>query len=243
MKADWSGPAFYAVAWIPYHPLFRPANGPWHDVIHRARGPKRMSVALLGLFRSGNPRPPRKWRDSSHFGTFIAHKGYRGVFYLTGVRLEFDEKSDVTDIGFDECVDHRYVGYTPLYLGFKTLFSAGRGYNSGVAKDHDSAGGTLSQEIGFRLSWWANFVNWVLTDYWAPYAWMRVTYRLYRTKDVVVEFTGSHIPTQTLYLDGATRLEHEMMALHADDIRDFINAPANEPAHPRPTLTLFEVAK
>src|SRR5437762_367871 len=104
------------------------------------------------------------------------------------------------DVKFQAIEDLDYLGYTPHYFGLLTLFLRGKGALTEVFRNDGADGVTLSQQANFRLGKIGNGIAYMITGYWAPYAWMRYVYRAYTNQRVIVEITGSHIPSQTFYL-------------------------------------------
>lgn len=216
------GPDVAAVGWIPYYDK-------WPDIPQPHL--YRRSIAMRLLFNSGNPEPRANFPNADSFENWIGNtKEYRGALWLRDAALKW---TDARPRPVFECTRDGLAGYTPPRVVVKGANLApwpvsghyeGRGSLDDPlpTPDPDSNGGEVTLTVKFKLSARMEKIGYLMTGYWAPSAWMKLTYRMEKTGRVTVKLQGSTIPSQAYYSGWQRRGAHDMLINSEQQISGFI---------------------
>jgi len=216
------GPDATAIGWIPYYDK-------WPDI------PKphlyRRSIAMRVLFNSGNSEPRENFSDGDTFQAWVdSSKDYRGALWMRDVTLEWSDEDVRPVLTY---TGDGLVGYTPprvIVRGTDLTPPLIRGYYDGRGAysasrpkpDPDWGGVEVTLQVKFKLSGlWEKF-GYLMTRYWAPSAWMELSYRIEKSGRVALKFCGSSIPSQAYYVNWRRGGGHDMLHNVERQIDSFI---------------------
>ncbi len=220
------GPDVAAVGWIPFFENLS-------DLPAGHQYP--LSVPMRLLFNSGNPEPKNTFGGFPDFEQWLyplhptGTREYRAALYLRDIVLHDPSDGSASRVEYEHGA---FIGFTPpRFMAFGINVSPLRGYHQGVGPDFDpeeeelpnGRGIQIRYRIEFKLAFSMDLLVRSITGYWAPFAWMEIDYRIFKTGRVEVDFRGTAIPSQTYYV-GWNRVHHRDMLLHAKpEIDGFLN--------------------
>jgi hypothetical protein len=220
------GPDVAVISWIPYAYDFA-EMAPNEFTQHRR------AYGFQMLFDSGNVAPPESFSGHGEFLTFLEAKEFRGAICLRDLVLTCSENGTPIDL---QWTPEKYVGYTPLRYGRsderrKITFRHDKGQQneeSDALTELDSQGVRRTRSFFFRVGWLGNLASWYFTRSGAPWVGMAVDYRIESNGSVQVQFGGSFIPSHHVYVDWKAVGGHDMLAVSAETINEFLNTGRNQ---------------
>ena len=225
-----SVPPVAAIGWIPYY--VRLTDVPQNNYTHT--WPKFYDY----LFDSGNKDPEDDLTNEQGFLQIIKSRDFRGAFLLNGLKLY-----RTPDRFIEHSRDFRrmeYVGYTPIRSSTgkahppkkDRLMRQGVG---GSYKDEPNPKIDLTpdyvritQRVDFRicklLQLLGGFASFTLRG--APYAWMEMDFTIYHNGSYRIEFSGTSVPSQQLYIDWrrVASCRYDMLQATAEEMERFLEA-------------------
>lgn len=220
-------PPVAAIGWIPFY--LRVDDVPANDYT-RSR-PKVYDY----LFDSGNRDPVDYLNDEEGFLRVIASNDYRGAFFLNGLNLyrsTFGFTHHNSDFRRME-----YVGYTPIRhvqrgsdppAKHTDWESRGLGGSNGLSIEVEAHRVVITQRVEFRICKYLQVVGGLLTFNLrsAPYAWMEMEFTIYSHGHYEIEFRGSSIPSQQLYVDWkrSATCRYDMLSATHQEMEGFLGA-------------------
>ena len=234
-----TGPPVACVAWIPFYVDL--ADMPTSDYKnHRLAKSFMLPSALSILFWSGNPSDPgsdsnpspASFSDRTQFLKFIETKNYRAAIALDEIKCVMTKAGKPLRLSFKSLAD---VGYTPMRVDIGsmllTYYDKGRG-----SADFDVVPDSVQEELSikfwirFKIGRLGDFGSFVFTGGLAPSASMSLEYRLDTNGRVSIDFAGSYIPSQSLYVNWTRTSLHDMIGNSSAMIDAFLDAGACQDA-------------
>jgi hypothetical protein len=197
---------------IGYIPFLRSVSGTPARSVYRKL---RWRPAFHFLFRSGNPVPPVTMDPEVSLADFLRLRHFRAVLWIRNIVLENDRGGSRISLKHG----HK-VGYTPLMGG---IFLPGAGtLTPEVTLSYGRL--TITVILRFKLGKLANFGSGILTGHLAPSAWIQTRYSVWSSGLCELQFTGSSIPSQKIYVDIREIFHHDMLSTENNSIMRFIRA-------------------
>jgi hypothetical protein len=243
-------PPIAAIAWIPY--FFNLSDLPQAT---RNTYASTRPHAYGMLFDSGNTydwgfdsKPPDNLQNLQGFQRIIKSQEFRGAFYLEGLKIYFDTPGLLTGYNEGQYAHDELTGYTPFRFTadgiapdrkFTQMYSKGRGGGASgwgdckVSISQNGEKATVTQWVDFRLGKLAELGAWVFVHRGAASAWMEVKLTLTCEGRYTIEFYGSSVPDQRLYVGWQNRLEYDMLDQTQREMDDFVLAGHRLPLLPR----------
>jgi hypothetical protein len=221
------GPSAAAVGWIPFAwPWKRMPAGFREYAESPIEGMRRFGVwaAFKGLFWTGNRPPPDSFEGIEGLAGWLDRQDFRMALCLYDVRLWCDDHGRPYDVTCKCLPVDLSIGFTPIWLLVTTLHADGVDDRADPERDITAGGGEIRQTVWARLGPRMDQINHALTGHWAPYALMKVVYRIDPNLEIRVDFAGSAIPSQWHYLDWKRAGAYDMTAAQKREVRRFMEA-------------------
>lgn len=199
-------PPVAALGWIPYY--FSVDDVPANKYTDTRRR------AYYYIFNSGNKDPSDDLVSDQGFFQIINSHDYRGAFFLDGLQIYRDPvRFTEHNKGFRRM---EYVGYTPRRYVDRSVHSPEKktwderpgvgGSNKEEPNpriDLEPSHVKITQRVDFRLCKLVEVGGGIVTFNFrgAPYAWMQMEFTIYHHGEYRIEFSGSSIPSQQLYIN------------------------------------------
>ncbi|HEX4278286.1 MAG TPA: hypothetical protein VHZ74_23185 [Bryobacteraceae bacterium] len=227
------GPAFAAIAWIPYYRSLSalPSNSEFlqHRGAHSRYG---LPPAFWAMFYSGNPTDDwlsnpaaRDIKSREQLLEFAQTRNYRGLLAVDSLRLWFSENSRLSKITFDLLWK---IGYTriPMANGY---MQGGAPHGPAGSKhfalfNSDGGSQTLMIWLRYKMGRLADLGGFAMSGQWAPSAFLQIEYRFNGSIPHSVRFLGSHIPSLSMYVKWKGLKVHDMVGIRREQIDGFFNA-------------------
>jgi hypothetical protein len=176
-------------------------------------------TALYLLFLSGNPtddpasNPNPDGLDEEGFLTLSKGENYRAMLGVKNLKINWTAKGEPISVVYDFLP---VVGYTLFRAPFSSavLYSSlgrtevetwDRGFQlPNLHVQATSNGNQVNLDLVYRFML-GKLPDWIahkMTGNWAPWAWLKIRFRIAENR-VSVSFTGSAIPSQSEYANGA----------------------------------------
>ena len=207
-------PAVAAIGWIPF--FFRLADVPPNA--YKDTRPKAYDF----LFDSGNWDPADNLMNEAGFWKIIREDhDYRGALFLADLKIH-RSATGFTHYNQGEFRHLELVGYTPLRHVVKEDGTQKKKpwpcwpERRGIGGSHSNQNNpkidvtsdrvTITHRVDFRLCRLLGIRGGVMTLTFrdAPYAWMAITLTINADGSYQLQFTGSAVPSQKLYVDWQT---------------------------------------
>jgi len=238
-------PSVAITGWVHYSDDIRKMPKNAYTEHRLARGmkfapltPSRYSAFGL-LFRSGNqttpvnPNPSRFRHDSLSFVDLIESHNYRVAVAMDNIEILRDANTRLPYLlHFDFTFN---VGYTPIPGRPVEEARQGEGiqYKTAFLRSGDNRV-VIHSITRFRLKGLADAIATFMTGHRAPYAWVEFLYVIDEQGGRII-FTGSSIPSQSIYLDWTRSGTYDMLTATEAAIDGFITAGKTS-APPRPPV-------
>jgi hypothetical protein len=232
-------PAVAAIAWIPFYAQLRDMLADVPDNAYVASREKAYDL----LFDSGNRDPDEDLGpDGQRFFEVIRRHDYRGALLLDGLRFRFDPWASEVDT-------HRMMrlesaGFTPLRFLDRSSDSPRKRPYPYLPEMPGVGGGPRSREnpkivsepsriqishrVEFRLCKWLEIAGGLITFNFrgAATVWMEVRQTIHRDGLYRVEFSGTAVPSQRLYIDwrNCAHCGYDMLKASRGEMEGFFRA-------------------
>lgn len=210
------GPPVAAIGWIPFHDSPEEFDGA-PLATHWAS-----TLAVPVLFRSGNRQPPVAFSGPGGFAEDLKLRDFRAAISIDEPKIYVARDGSVAGFTFQGLSD---VGCTPARCGAATYYIRGtKRADWSIELGRDFA--RLWFWIKVKVGWLPDVTGMMLTGHLAPWAVMLVDYTLWTDGRVMIEVSGSRIPSQSIYLGWNLTHTYEMEGCSVKDFEGFVSRGA-----------------